>query len=50
MSGFEFEGKKVVFADGHITVIDGKYVAGLPGMIEEFERKPNAVFRRVMGI
>ena len=49
VSGFEFEGKKVVFADGQITVLKGKDVAGSPVAIAEFERTPNALFRKMMG-
>ena len=48
VSGFEFDGKKIIFSDGLIQVMEGKerktYVE-----ISEFERRPNAVFRRMMG-
>ena len=47
-SGFEFEGKKIVFEDGRIEIMEGKdrkaYVE-----ISEFVRRPNLEFRRLMG-
>ena len=48
VSGFEFEGKKIVFEAGEIRLMDGKKNP-VTIQVREFERRPNAEFRRVMG-
>lgn len=48
VSGFEFEGKKIVFEGGEIRLMDGKKNP-VSIRVREFERRPNAEFRRVMG-
>ena len=47
VSGFEFEGKKIVFEGGEIRLMDGKKNP-VTIRVREFERRPNAEFRRVM--
>ena len=48
VSGFEFEGRKVVFEADEIKLMDGKKNL-LTVLVREFERRPNAEFRRMMG-
>ena len=48
VSGFEFEGTKIVFEAGEIRLMDGKKNP-VTIQVREFERRPNAEFRRVMG-
>ena len=48
VSGFEFAGKKIVFEGGEIRLMDGKRNP-VTIKVREFERRPNAEFRRVMG-
>ena len=45
---YEFEGKKIVFEGGEIRLMDGKRNP-VTIKVREFERRPNAEFRRVMG-
>ena len=48
VSGFEFAGKKIVFEGGEIRLMVGKRNP-VTIKVREFERRPNAEFRRVMG-
>ena len=48
VSGFMFEGRKVVFEAGEIRLMDGKKNP-MTIQVREFERRPNAEFRRIMG-
>ncbi len=49
VSGFEFAGKKIVFEGGEIQLMDGKRNP-VTIKVREFERRPNAEFRRGDGV
>ena len=49
VSGFEFEGKKIVFEAGEIRLMDGKKNP-VTIQVREFERRPNAEFKEGDGV
>ena len=48
VSGFVFEGRKVVFEADEIRLMKGKKNL-LTILVRDFERRPNAEFRRMIG-